>query len=116
MSDLTTAEYHAVACAYLRGLNSPCRTPEEGERAATRLEADARALWAVRVLDRWAKGSKALEWRVTDCSEQVCCTLQRTVNGGQVADTDYYGPTPDAARIAAAEALVAEDPTLGEGL
>ncbi len=86
--------------------------PELHRLARAQYEADARALWAVRVLDRWAKGSKALEWRVTDCSEQVCCTLQRTVNGGQVADTDYYGPTPDAARIAAAEALVKDDETL----
>lgn len=55
VTDLTTREYLGVACAYLRGLNSPCRTAEEGERAAALLEADAQALVDVRTLDDWVE-------------------------------------------------------------
>jgi hypothetical protein len=66
--------------------------------------------WSVRVLDAWAKGPKALEWCITDCTEQVCCSLETTVNGGDVLTTDYYGPTPDAARHAAALAVFATLP------
>ena len=61
----------------------------------------------VGVLDAWAKGAKALEWGVTDCTEQACCTLQVTHAGGAVKDTDFYGATADAARAAAAKAIEA---------
>jgi hypothetical protein len=106
-----------------------------------RFEADARALWAVRVLDAWAerRASRAdagypehwscFPWgdlqtacgerRVRDCVCGDCESLRIQTfrvtlsgDGGQIFD----GPTPDAARIAAADALVAEDPSLGEGL
>jgi hypothetical protein len=86
-----------------------------------KLEADARALWAVRVLDALlARNSRA-----TNCAH---CTLTNNPVSGlwslvvvrypNLAQRGmrYSGPTADAARIAAAEALVVEDPSLGEGL
>lgn len=71
-------------------------------------QADARALWAVRVLDALAGRSDGRSWRTTHNGQSCECMFP-----GHVARS---GPTPDAARIAAAEALVEEDPSLGEGL
>jgi hypothetical protein len=77
-----------------------------------KLEADARALWAVRVLDRWAErnAERALS---PEQADPVTSDVWAVFESGEIIAT---GATPDAARIAAAEALVAEDPTLGEGL
>lgn len=80
------------------------------QAALLRVEADARSLWAVRVLDRWAELTRSLNWASwPDCGPNGygCCVTF-------IDDTtrDYYGPTPDAARTAAAEALVAEDASL----
>lgn len=74
----------------------------------------AKALWAVRVLDRWSKydGPQRGQWYV--CQLGVCALHKQPQD---IHPPRFFeGPTPDAARIAAAEALVAEDPTLGEGL
>jgi hypothetical protein len=84
-----------------------------GEDRAKRLEADARALRAVRVLDRWAGRDPALNW-IVNGSGWVSCRL--IDNNGGTHDRFFNGPDADAARIAAAEALEAEDPSLGEGL
>lgn len=93
----------------------------EVNAAIARLEADARALKAVRVLDAWAKAQLigrrcvalpyldggAMRWRCAP--EENGCYL----------DTEKHWHTADsadAARIAAAEALIAEDPSLDPDL
>jgi hypothetical protein len=82
---------------------------------------DARALWAVRVLDRWAGlDPKPIVGR--SCRGYSIDRLTRPkqwrcrIMGLRPALREYLAATPDASRIAAAEALVAEDPTLGENL
>lgn len=59
------------------------------------------ALWAVRVLDRWADRKRIP-------TPAVCPNL----TGGFSVSIHGVGATRDAARIAAAKALVTEDPTL----
>jgi hypothetical protein len=78
-----------------------------------KLQADARALWAVRVLDRWTRyeGAQTGRWYVVQCCVVVLHAVSR-VNPATGSERYFDGPTPDAARIAAAEALVAEDPSL----
>ncbi len=73
-------------------------------------QADARALWAVRMLDEWAE-SRAAWYTVTpDYMGEWRCT---TYPDGEVPGAKhYFGQTPDAARIAAAEALVVAHPEL----
>jgi hypothetical protein len=85
------------------------------ERIA-KLEADARALWAVRVLDRWAERSRFKRYTCSraDTAPYLCQRFWMVGDEKRVAQ--HFAPTPDAARIAAAEALVAEDPSLGDGL
>lgn len=76
-------------------------------KAAADLLADARALWAVRVLDAWASTPNGLPL--------VTCP---SVKGGWVASdpnwqdemSEWRGETPDAARLAAAEAVYPELP------
>jgi hypothetical protein len=87
------------------------------------LEADARALWAVRVLDLWqAKHTPLAEcWHTTHTVNGRldwfrCNVFRHAAKCERERVCFEDGPTPDAARIAAAKALVAEDPTLGEGL
>jgi hypothetical protein len=70
------------------------------------------ALWAVRVLDAWA------ERHIRRAPSPVCLVDERwsvavpiRVPGGSETRA-FYASKPDAARIAAAKALVAEDPTL----
>lgn len=83
----------------------------QANEAKSQIESDARALWAVRVLDRWADLEETRSWEV-----------YRMRNGWEIelradqASSFHQEATPDAARIAAAEALVAEDPSLAEGL
>jgi hypothetical protein len=85
-----------------------------------RLAADARALWAVRVLDRWTAIDPAKRsWMTTGHpAQQFSCKLTDLVGRCEPARPlpRFVADTPDAARIAAADALVAEDPSLGEGL
>ena len=68
--------------------------------------------WAVSVLDRWARRPSAISWGVvlTDAPAESCWMCSAAWDEGTTAR--HYGPTPNAARIAAAEALFAEDPTL----
>jgi hypothetical protein len=76
----------------------------EPDNLAERLS-DACALWAVRVLDAWA----------ADRRRAVCwsCAISRFTAGEHVVHVDggirgesyHYGPTPDAARLAAAQAV-----------
>lgn len=82
-------------------------TVYEPERCLAKLEADARALWAVRVLDAWAEArdgrgqyqlQKLIGFGVTTYS--VLCT------GRDSLDLQHdAAATPDAARLAAAEAV-----------
>lgn len=58
----------------------------------------------VRTLSEWAKNRQALEWSLTDCIDRWCVTLSRTV-GGPITREEVYGPTPEAAIHAAAEAV-----------
>ncbi len=80
-----------------------------GERRRAKLEADARALWAVRVLDNEARqrgideGPYRPHW-VGDEWEIV------------IAEKLVRFADPDAARIAAATAFVAADPGLDPSL
>ncbi len=79
--------------------------------------ADARALWAVRVFD--ALGRRLVKVNGPYTGGVSPCLIQ--LGGGFSAHWLGCGNQPvreseDAARIAAAEARVAEDPTLGEGL
>lgn len=70
--------------------------PEESA-ALAELRADALALWAVRVLDVHG------DWRLI-ASEPVSVRVYR----GSLKTLIFWGATPDAARIAAAEALAPE--------
>jgi hypothetical protein len=82
--------------------------------------ADARALWAVRVLDAWASRD---DERYVSFGPQYggpspgnlgghYCSLRRNDHRDAELREGYFGTTPDAARLAAAEALVAADPSL----
>ncbi len=91
MSDLTRGEYLAAACAYLRGLNSPCRTPEEGERAAGLLETLERQL---------ARAVSALTRAATDldsCRSQLSAAtaraseLETKLEKAEVTVCDIFG-------------------------
>lgn len=67
------------------------------------LRALLRRDWAVRVLDAWAELTRSLNWASwPDCGPNGygCCVTF-------IDDTtsDYYGPTPEAARLAAALAV-----------
>jgi hypothetical protein len=76
---------------------------------AAELLADARALWAVRVLDAWAKvHSRPAYWktRVRFDGENECALFY--TNGAKFVYR--LGPTPDAAREAAALAVWPELP------
>ena len=78
---------------------------EEIRRLCSALEADARALWAVRVLDAWAAKQPG---RPTSPSPN------RTEHGDWwvwiTAGGYHIGPDPDAARLAAATALYPDLP------
>ena len=86
---------------------------ELGQECFDRLEADTRAIWAVRVLDAYAETAPK-EWqypheplRNSPSPCRLSSTYCVTWLGGAA-----YGNTRDAARIAAATALVAADPSL----
>ena len=73
-----------------------------------------KAAWAVRVLDRWAARvafrKYVMEW---DGETWECVCVEANCSRRLMRMSSHLlRPTPDAARIAAAEALVAEDPTL----
>jgi hypothetical protein len=73
--------------------------------------ADARALWAVRVLDAWADAHEHWEWRThrfeTASPEgSWTCWL-----GTWTSEHDYWGNSADAARLAAALAVFPSLPT-----
>ncbi len=75
------------------------------------IEADARALWAVRVLDRWALWRNG-SWCCFPDSGRWTCSATATFIVGERASNE----TATGSRVAAAEALVAGDSTLGENL
>ena len=79
---------------------------------------DARALWAVRVLDAWAERKPALAFTTEffgcaatgvpsedDHSEDWACVARNS------SALRYLGSTPDAARLAAADAVFPELPS-----
>jgi hypothetical protein len=81
------------------------------------LRDEREALWAVRVLDAWAGRLPYYRSVIVYRSKRADLGWQCTAAEG--SDEDGYdhraverGATADAARIAAAKALVAEDPTL----
>lgn len=71
----------------------------EGDRAAASLEADAQALADVRTLDEWA-GANTQHRAVELAQRQVSLFCGDTDTGDQYRR--FNGPTPDAARAAAA--------------
>lgn len=71
---------------------------ENGKR-----QADARALWAVRVLDAWQLARPHRGYMTSPLGVTLYGTAERAT---------YHDRDPDAARIAAATALVAADPSL----
>jgi hypothetical protein len=73
---------------------------------------NARALWAVRVLDAAEQAPYGCRYTWT-YGVEVKMLLVTYPSG---ARRSFEGDTRMAARIAAAEALVANDPSLGEGL
>jgi len=82
--------------------------------AAEQSGAESRERWAVRVLDAWEAADE--QHYHHSWASSGGCVLLWTPKYQHTARTQekrkYGGPTPDAARIAAAEALYAEDPTL----
>ncbi len=74
---------------------------------AAEYRAAQKARWAVLVLDAWAARNEddcmAARWNYNAGTMRWECPDHRTL---------HYGDTPDAARIAAATALVAADPSL----
>jgi hypothetical protein len=76
------------------------------------------ALWAVRILDRWAARDPVSHcWFVKPRVGYLYCWLSVTFTpshdvGRRSWGTPHFGPDENSARIAAAKALVAEDPTL----
>jgi len=73
---------------------------------SAKLEADARALWAVRVLDAWAQETHGV-WRLVN--DTGPWGVQWVVSLTD-AMTKGCAETPDAARLAAAEAVFPELP------
>ncbi len=70
--------------------------------------ADARALWAVRVLDAWADAGEALDGHSTYYSAQG--SYRCIMSGRNVSVRAFEGVTREAARLAAAEAVFPELP------
>lgn len=74
------------------------------DAAYQRVEQMARRDWAVRVLDAWAHPALELGW---SCRGSVCELL----SGDDVIEDEHLGAgNPDAARLAAAEAVWPELP------
>lgn len=86
--------------------------------AVAKIEADARALKAVRVLDAWAATKRGNRWQLKNYSDDVAPAywVVNAYDDEYESECEWAGPAPDAARIAAADALLANDPSLGEGL
>jgi hypothetical protein len=105
----------AVAYAESRGYEAGKRAGyERGRREG------AEAAWAVKVLDAWASRD---EERYVSFGPQYggpspgnlgghYCSLRRNDHRDAELREGYFGTTPDAARIAAARALAAADPSL----
>ncbi len=124
MSDLTAKMLALPPHAHARmvwALNEAERVCEnesmgDGPETYAAIRAALRALWAVRVLDRWALSSKRRNVPAPSRYKGAPSSVTAEWFCAPTPGTCGFGPTPDAARIAAAEALVADDPTLGEGL
>jgi hypothetical protein len=85
----------------------PFDDPADMRHVVTKLEADARAIWAVRVLD-----ARGLRWQCVDYHGPYAVDPSKRYRCEVGTQAAYEAETPDAARIAAAEALVAADPSL----
>jgi hypothetical protein len=84
--------------------------------ALKELECMARELHAVRVLDAWAK-KHVSTWAVDDRGGEVVCIgadYTEDLRKGGNRDFEVEGKTPAEARIAAAKALLEEDPELAD--
>lgn len=78
--------------------------------APEQARADARALWAVRVLDAWADAKSCDPFKTARLGGEWHCTSAygpKTLGIGQ----RFIGSTPDAARLAAADAVYPALPT-----
>ncbi len=86
-----------------RALSGQAITSEEAEQAMEAVEAMRRRDWAVRVLDAWAESNESNVPDVRRCEDGSWNCLAVNVIGAFLKDWD--GPTPDAARHAAALAI-----------
>jgi hypothetical protein len=87
------------------GVN-PCSSCDRNREAVAKLEADARAIWAVRVLDAWKRASRVTN--VVKEFEASNGTVYCVVYGLAETARCFEGLSDfDAARLAAAEAVFA---------
>jgi hypothetical protein len=106
-----TANYYNETCE----LVASCE-PEPGRYLCPvcwQLEADARALWAVRVLDAWADQPSA-RWQMKHYYDSRLRTgvfyLCHRSRAEDQFEAEHRGESADAARLAAAEAVFPELP------
>lgn len=91
----------------------PCDAPGRGVEVYVPAWGFLEQARAVAILDRWARnGSQYKCWTALD--GRGCCELIPDMP--RAGARYHYGETTDVARAAASKALLAEDPTLGEGL
>lgn len=86
---------------------------DRGQAAFDRLEADAQAMWAVRVLDAYARREQLDAPYVP---VWVGDRYKLDVEDRHGPEWLFFGDSPDAARIAAATALVTAEPLLDPDL
>jgi hypothetical protein len=75
----------------------------EVNAAVAKLEADARALWAARVSGAWVLAGHSARTACLRRTEAGRLSFATWEDGDDA--TDHFGPTPDAAHLAAAEAV-----------
>ncbi len=87
---------------------------ELGAARDEKIAAEYRARNAVRVLDAWVAKTGAIGALIVDYRGEIAWCYDCDTRAPD--PRRFYSATPDGARIAAAEALLKEDPSLGEGL
>lgn len=87
-------------------------TNQAGKRYKEKAKADARGLWAVRVLDAWQAANPDAHAFATCYLRDLPIPARKWKCVSFSHPGMFFGPDPDAARIAAATALVAADPSL----
>ncbi len=96
-------------CSYLPGdaLGEPEGADKRDVQAVTEALERARV---VAVLDGWAQANPGWAWRCIETGARCCCEGVFIHNNREPLNDerfDCYGPTPDAARAAAARAIEA---------